>query len=258
MNRETIDRALDDAQVAQFHRYGWLHVPGFFDLAEVRDLHRWTDALSAKPQRHGEHMVYFENSLLDPETRVVQRIEYFCKAHAGFDDLVNRGRLSLASSKLLGEPVCLFKEKINFKYPGGAGFEAHQDQQAGWSAYAPIFLSVLVSIDPATMENGCLEIESSHAGRYRELIGEEWQPLRNTPDCRYRPVPTDPGDAIFFDSYVPHRSNPNLTQSARRILYATYNARLHGDHREAYFRDKRANFPPDCEREAGKVYEFRV
>ena len=33
--------------------------------------------------------------------------------------------------ELFGEPAVLFKEKINFKMPGGAGFKAHQDQQAG-------------------------------------------------------------------------------------------------------------------------------
>lgn len=251
--------SLDRDHIAHFEQHGWVSVPGFFDAKHARQLQDWTDELAAMPHRPGGHMAYSEQNLLDPESRLVQRIEYFCTAHAGFDRLLNRDRLSAAAAQLLGEPVCLFKEKINFKYPGGGGFQAHQDQQAGWSSYAPIFLSVLVGIDHATIENGCLEIESGRPERLHALIGEEWKPLdESSPEFPYRPVPTALGDAIFFDSYMPHRSNANLSDSPRRILYATYNGCSNGNHREDYFRDKRANFPPDCEREPGKVYEFRV
>jgi hypothetical protein len=75
---------------------------------------------------------------------------------------------------------------------------------------------------------------------------------------RLVPVSTEPGDVLFFDSYAPHASKPNLTGKARRILYLTYNRLADGDHRERYFAEKRANFPPDIEREPGKDYKFRV
>jgi 2-aminoethylphosphonate dioxygenase len=247
-------------QLAHFQRHGWVFVRNFFDASHARLLQSWTEELAELPELPGEQMVYSEQSLLDPDVSVVQRIEYFCKVHRQFDEFLNRGRLQAACSQLLGESAVLFKEKINFKYPGGSGFQAHQDQQAGWSVYAPIFVSALVAIDDATIENGCLEIELDRTNRLRGLIGEEWKPLNEGSDGEflYRPVPTTPGDVILFDSYVPHRSGPNLTASPRRILYATYNGLSHGDHRESYFRDKRANFPPDCEREAGKIYKFRV
>ena len=54
------------------------------------------------------------------------------------------------------------------------------------------------------------------------LIGEQWQPL-DEDALNYVPVPTAPGDAVFFDSFAPHRSKPNLTNKARRVLYFTYN-----------------------------------
>jgi hypothetical protein len=34
--------------------------------------------------------------------------------------------------------------------PGASGFKTHQDQQAGWSAYAPLFLTVMVTIVAAS------------------------------------------------------------------------------------------------------------
>jgi hypothetical protein len=49
-----------------------------------------------------------------------------------------------------------------------------------------------------------------------------------------------------------------LTDTARRVLYATYNRAAEGDHRVRYFADKRKNFPPDIERDPNKTYVFRV
>ncbi len=71
-------------------------------------------------------------------------------------------------------------------------------------------------------------------------------------------MPTAPGDAIFFDSYVPHASKANLSDSPRRILYLTYNLARDGDHRARYFADKYAAFPPDIDRDPAKPYVFRV
>ena len=37
------------------------------------------------------------------------------------------GRVIEAVGELLGEPAVLYKEKINYKYPGGGGYAAHQE-----------------------------------------------------------------------------------------------------------------------------------
>lgn len=58
--------------------------------------------------------------------------------------------------------------------------------------------------------------------------------------------------------FVPHQSKPNLTAEPRRNVYLTYNRRSDGDHRERYFAEKRKNYPPDCEREPGREYVFKV
>ena len=67
-----------------------------------------------------------------------------------------------------------------------------------------------------------------------------------------------PGDVAFFDCFVPHQSEPNLTGTQRRNVYLTYNRASEGDQRGKYFSDKRKSYPPDFEREAGKEYAFRV
>jgi 2-aminoethylphosphonate dioxygenase len=249
---------LGSAALASYASRGWAVVPAFFSTEETAQLVRFTEEVCELPEIAGTQMIYREPSLLDSNARNVQRIENFCPYHMGFDKLIRGGRLQAAVEKLLGVPAVLLKDKINFKMSGGSGFEPHQDQQAGWSSYAPLFVTALVSIDATSVENGCLEISSSP--RQSRLIGREWEPLTAQEMAGFEllPVPTRQGDVVFFDSYVPHASRPNLTRDPRRVLYVTYNRASDGDHRVSYFADKRASFPPDIERLPGVEYRFRV
>jgi 2-aminoethylphosphonate dioxygenase len=249
---------LGGSALEHYANKGWVVVPGFFSAAETDNLLRFAGEVCELPEVAGRQMLYREPNLLDAQARVFQRVENFCSYHLGFDKLIRGGRLESAVEQLLGGPAVLFKEKINFKMSGGAGFEPHQDQQAGWSRYAPLFVTALVSIDPATLENGCLEI--ANGPRQSRLIGREWEPLTAAEMAGFEltPVPTGPGDVVFFDSFVPHASGANLTSNQRRVLYVTYNRASDGDHRVSYYADKRASFPPDIERRPGVAYRFRV
>ncbi len=249
------DRDPTVAERQAMDRDGYLVVPDFFGARQTADLLAWTEALEHAPEAPGQHWVYHEDSLTEPGRQVIQRIENFCPVHPGFDALIRDGALSRWTAALMGGPVVLFKDKINFKMPGGPGFKAHQDQQAGWTRYGPLFVTALVTIDPATLANGCLEMVP---GRHKEgLIGEEWNPLDET-GLGLHAVPTEPGDVIFFDSFAPHASKPNLTDKPRRILYLTYNLLSQGDQRARYYADKHAAFPPDVERDGSTSYVFRV
>lgn len=251
-------RILTQEQVEAFQRDGFIFIPGFAGEAEMRDITAWTEEVTAWPEEPGRHMVYREDSLSEPGKRILQRIEDLTPYHAGFRKLFLESRMRDAVSDLLGEEAVLFKDKINFKLPGGDGFKVHQDAQAGWNDYAGYYITGLISIDAATAENGCLEL----AARFHDkgLVGNEWTPLseQEIADMEFVSYPTRPGDAMFFDSYAPHRSDPNFTDGPRRVLYVTYNRTSEGDHRLRYFADKRKSFPPDIEREAGKTYVFRV
>ena len=246
------------AQRETFLRDGFVVVPGLFGPDAIGRISAWTDELETRPDVPGRAMKYFEPSLLDPGARVLQRIENFCPFHEGFAALCEGDELLGGASRLFDEPAVLFKDKINFKLPGGDGFKPHQDQQAGWTTYADLFITAMVSIDATTAENGCLELCAGH--HTRGLIGHEWEPLTDEDMRRLgaRPVPTRPGDAVFFDSYTPHASAPNLTAERRRVLYITYNRRSAGDHRARYYADKRKSFPPDIERDPTRTYTFRV
>ncbi|MPY69158.1 MAG: phytanoyl-CoA dioxygenase family protein [Alphaproteobacteria bacterium] len=245
---------LTDQQVADFDRDGYVAVPGAFRGADADAAMRWTTEVQQMPEEVGKHWVFHEQSRIDGAP-LINRIEYIAPFHAGFRELTEA--LKAPCAQLFGEEVVLFKEKINFKMPGGGGFEPHQDSQAGWDVYASNFITVALCIDAASEENGCLELAP---GQHRRGLLRGMEPLtpEDTAGMTFRKHPTQPGDMVLFDAYTPHRSEPNNSARIRRMYFATYNRASEGDHFAPYHADKRRNFPPDIEREPGKEYVYKV
>lgn len=246
---------LSDEQIETFERDGYLIVSQAFNPEEMNLIDTWTREMAARPEESGKHWVFHEKSLKGDGADLISRIENIAPFHAGFEELSTVLKAPVA--QLLGEPAALFKEKVNFKMPGGDGFKPHQDSQAGWDAFADYFISALVSIDEATVENGCLQLVNGH---HQRGLFKSWQPL-NEDDMigmDFVHCPTKPGDIVLFDCFAPHASEPNMTDETRRIYYATYNRLSDGYHMARYYADKHQNYPPDIDREPGKEYVFRV
>ena len=246
---------LTDKQIEAFEHDGYLIVRQGFDAGEMDLIDAWTKDLLAMPEESGKHWVFHEKSLKGDGADLVSRIENIAPFHEGFEEL--SAVLKAPVGQLLGEEAVLFKEKVNFKMPGGDGFKPHQDSQAGWDDYTDFFISVLLSIDHATEENGCLQI---CAGHHKSGLFKSWEPLKeeDMADMEFLLCPTKPGDIVFFDCYTPHASEPNMTDQTRRIYYATYNLLSAGEHMAQYYADKHRNYPPDIDRDPSKEYVFRV
>ncbi len=78
------DQVLTDAQIMQFRRDGFVVLPGFYGAAETGEIAAWVDEVAAWPEAPGRHMVYHEDSLLEPGRSIVQRIEDVTPFHSGF------------------------------------------------------------------------------------------------------------------------------------------------------------------------------
>jgi len=247
-------------QVEKFHKDGFIIVRAdeIWTPEEVKALSSWTDEIVSWPEVPGKYMSYFSKSVKDG-SRIFHRVENFFPYHDGYDSTFNNEWFLSLVGQLFGEPAVLYKEKINFKYPGGEEFKPHQDHAAGWWQYGhTLHISALVSIDDATKNNGCLEIV---AGKHKEgLFGEKYKEIPDdvVKSMDWIVAETRPGDIVFFDSYVPHKSEANLSETPRRVLYATYNRKSEGDYRQKYYDDKRKSYPPDIERETGKDYTYKI
>jgi len=258
---------LTEQQLKQYDETGILIIPSDqmwtpqemkLLLASVNMMNDWQDA-------PGKYMKYYEKkrspdgTVLTPEEKILCRIENFTQYNPGLDYVLAHPKLVGMATELFGEQAILYKEKINYKLPGGDGFAPHQDVAAGWWMYGQtLHLSCLVCIDEATEANGCLEVSM---GEHKNgLLGDPWKEVPNDVVQRLKWVscPTKPGDIIFFDSFVPHKSGPNFTNNSRRVLYATYAKASEGDFRERYYADKRLSYPPDCERDPTQKYEYKI
>lgn len=237
--------------LAAWQANGWLLLPGY--AADLEALEGWVGDLAAWPETPGKWMKYFEPG--PTGERQLCRMENFLEFHAAFDALVNGPDMLGLVGELLGEEALLFKEKINFKLPGGAGFAPHQDAPAFTSFEQSVHITAMLSVDATTAQNGCLEIAPHPgAGLTLSMASDLTLAAGVVDDLAWMAIPTSPGDLLLFDSYLPHRSATNHSHAARRAVYLTYAKAREGDHRRAYYEAKRAVFPPDCEREPGRDY----
>ncbi len=105
---------------------------------------------------------HFERTAEGP---LLCRSENFVPLHADLRRLLRAGAMLEVASALLGEPAVLYKEKINDKLPGGAGYSAHQDAPAYPMIDAHV--SAMVAVDGADEGNGNLEVVS---GCFDEIL----------------------------------------------------------------------------------------
>ncbi len=249
-------------QTSEFHARGFIVLKGFIAPDAVRIIGEWLDGLGTAPAGAGPEARYFEKSPVTGSSMLV-RVEHFLGPdNPDISRLLLSPAVLEAATELLGEPAMLFKEKVNFKLPGCRADKLHQDQSAGWNAYGDFFITMAVAVDANRRDNAALSFLNS--GNYsKSLMTPEWQPLTEddppySPAAEYTLVEADPGDVIFFDSYVPHGSPQNTSARQRRNVYVTFNRRSAGDLRSRYYRDKWASYPPNSPGEARTSDAYRV
>jgi len=249
---------LSNEQIQSFKENGYLLVKQWLKGDALTQYINAIDELTQYPEVPGKYMFYYEESLKQSRDRILNRIEFFTDYQSVLGGIANSDQLLGALAQLFGEEAVLFKDKINFKLPGGDGFKPHQDIQAAWDDYTDYFINVSLSIDPHTIENGCLEVAPGHHNR--GMFGRRFEPLTedDLKGIQFQPVLTEPGDLIFFDCYIPHQSQKNMTDTKRRNMFLTYNKNSEGDFRYPYFSEKRQNHPPDIERDPNKEYNYKV
>ena len=234
-------------EVEHFRRTGWL-LTRTLDETGVAALRSWVDEIASWPD-DGEGWMHHRE--LTDEGPKLCRSENLIPFHDGLRRLLTEGPMLATASALLGQQAVLYKEKVNYKLAGGAGYAPHQDAPA--YPFIDAHVSCMVAVDDATIDNGCLEVvEGAHATVLAMDEGGCIDPaLVAAFDWTAVEVPA--GSTLWFHSRTPHRSGPNRSPVPRRALYPTYNALAEGDLREEYYATKLARFRAEGGRADGKV-----
>jgi len=253
---------LTGEQKKAFDTQGFLVLKKFYAPTEIAAVAAFLDRLRDTKAEPGKEAKYYEKSPVSGETILVRVENLFGGLNPDMEALLINGRVQALLNDLFGEPGRLFKEKVNYKVPGCRPDKLHQDQAAGWNAYADFFITLCVAIDANRKENAALSFLSS--GNYKKaLMGPEWRVLSDDdppyqPESEYSLIEADPGDVIVFDSYVPHGSPSNASAQARRNLFLTFNRASAGDLRMRYYQDKWKSYAPNKAEDARSDNSYRV
>jgi len=160
-------RVLDRAAEEHWQRHGWLWLRGFLGDEAARDLGVWTDEIAAWPEVPGRWMRYYERRGGDAAAKMLARIENFVPYHERLAALFTGPRVLGLLADCAGETVVLFKDKINFKLPGGAGFAPHQDAPA----YVDFGIDQVECLERAVCHGGMCGKAAPDAARLKTEAG---------------------------------------------------------------------------------------
>jgi ectoine hydroxylase len=216
-------------QVAQFQQDGYLLVPRLFDTEEIdlllrigrADQEKADQIHAAKDTQGGVARLW-----LTSDTGREDIYNGFCHSHRMVDTM----------ESLLGDEVYLYHYKMTIKEPKvGGAWEWHQDYGYWYNngCLFPDMASCYVAVDPATRENGCLQvIQGSNRmgriehGKFGDQVGAD--PARielALQHLKLVPCEMEPGDALFFHCNLLHRSDQNRSDHPRWGLICCYNTR---------------------------------
>ena len=144
-------------------------------------------------------------------------------------------RMVLQAEALLGEESYLYSHKMTMKQPReGGAWEWHQDFGYWYNngCLRPDMLSIYISLDKATKENGCLQVLSgTHKLGRLDHVREDGQTnvARTHLEAaieRYEHlyVEMEAGDALVFHGNLLHRSDANNSDTSRWGYICSYNA----------------------------------
>jgi hypothetical protein len=237
----TVEAGITDDQVRFYKTEGYLVLRGLIDRSHVdqltgecdaaRTLHGIVDAANLRC-RFQVHATTSEPLLesLDPVTDLLPAAK----------QIAENAALLQVLNTLFGSQARLFKDKLIYKPKGCRGYAIHQDY-IHWPFFPKSFTTVVVAVDSATSNNGCIEVfPRSHAKGYLSKPDGDFHDLPETmfENVECVQLELNPGDVAIFGCFMPHRSSPNNETPFRRQLYLSYNADHDGgDQREAHYRD---------------------
>ena len=126
----------------------------------------------------------------------------------------------------------------------GGAWAWHQDYGYWYQngVLTPNLCSVMIAVDQASVENGCMQvIRSSHKlGRVNHVLtgDQAGADMERVEEAKKRfelvHVTMDPGDALFFHSNLLHASAANESDYSRWAMICCYNAKSNDPYKESH------------------------
>jgi ectoine hydroxylase-related dioxygenase (phytanoyl-CoA dioxygenase family) len=126
----------------------------------------------------------------------------------------------------------------------GGAWAWHQDYGYWYQngVLSPNLCSVMIAVDQATIENGCMQvIKGSHKlGRINHILSgdQAGADMERVEEAKKRldlvHVTMEPGDALFFHSNTLHASDANESDHPRWAMICCYNAASNDPYKDSH------------------------
>ncbi len=225
------------AEIACYHREGYLICRGLFTREEI--------SLVGEVARSDHALDEAASALDDGEGNAV-RLSLWNHPGDGIYGMVARSaRIVDSVEQLIGGEVYHYHSKMILKDARTGGAWAWHQDYGYWYQNGLLFpdlCSVMIAVDAATKENGCLQLlKGSHqmgrinhilsgeqAGADRERVAEAEKRLELIH------AEMEAGDAVFFHANTLHCSGPNHSENSRWAMICCYNAASNDPYKESH------------------------
>ena len=245
----------------EYKEKGFLKIENFFKKNEIL----FVRENIKKNIKNNDKNHYFYHEKIGKK-KVLRRIEKISEYSKDAKKIILSEKIIKIIKQLTRKNYKLFKEKLNFKYPGGEGFKPHIDGhflwkdekkklRDGWKEYSNDFLSIVIPLEKVNKKNGCLELSSI---KNTNKIGSNFNEITSniikyTPNIKksflkkfkWTPIEMNIGDILIFNWKCAHKSKKNHSSNSRMIFYATfYESNKTKNVKEKYYIDKKKSLNP--------------
>jgi len=228
---------LSDENIREYRDQGFVLCKQFFDRNEIEMLSRAAKAdrvldqhsVSSRDGEGGQVRLSLWNHPGDTIYGMFARCE----------SMVN------SAERILGGEVYHYHSKMIMKDAKvGGAWTWHQDYGYWYEngVLFPLLTSAYIAVDPATRENGCMQVipHSHELGRIEHVLSGDQAGAnkeRVTEILKRLPlvhVEMEPGDTLFFDCNLLHRSDQNRSENPRWGMICCYNAARNDPYKESH------------------------
>lgn len=226
---------LKDNLLEEYEREGFVLARGMFDNEEIGLLRR-----AAKEDRELDQHSFGKG---DGEGGTVRLSLWNQPGDTIYGMFARCETIVNSAEKILGGEVYHYHSKMIMKDAKVGGAWAWHQDYGYWyqnGVLFPLLTSASIAVDPATKENGCLQVlRGSHLmGRIDHVLtgdqaGADLERVREAEkrlELVY--VEMEPGDVLFFHSNLLHRSDQNRSDKPRWSMICCYNAARNDPYKE--------------------------
>ena len=228
---------LTNLQIESFSHDGYLIVRNLLDAEETE--------LTLRAARQDQALRINAMEVIDTKGRSTNLSLWNHPGDDIYGAICRSRRIVDSMEQLLGGEVYHYHSKLSAKEPKvGGAWEWHQDYGYWYQngCLFPDLASVFIALDPATRENGCLQLlKGSHRmgriehGRFGSQTGADPERVEAAMQRMERVYcEMEPGDAVFFHGNTLHSSDANLSDSPRWGLICCYNSRNNNPYKDSH------------------------